>query len=78
MGKTITRKKEKDGMPDYIDKKRLNEKLFPSTQTYDQEDKVSLFFPVDRKLDSEVQHVPPALKQNGTWAADPQLMSIRT
>ena len=37
------------GMPDYIDK-ILKEKLSPSTQTYDQEDMVSLLAPVDRNL----------------------------
>ena len=51
----------KDGMPDLIDK-ILKEKL--STQPFDQEDRVSPMAPVDRKIDPEVQHVPPTLEQN--------------
>ena len=47
------------------------EKLPPSTQTYDHEDKVSLLVPVNRGWDPEVRHVPPTLEQNGAGGADP-------
>ena len=51
----------KYAMPVYIDQ-GLKEKLPPSTQTYDQEDRVSLLAPVNRELDPEVQHVTPTLE----------------
>ena len=67
MQKVIT--EFKDGMSDYIDK-ILKEKLPPSTQPYDQEGKVSLLAPVDRKTDPELQHIPPTLEQNGVGFTD--------
>ena len=59
----------KDGMPNYIDK-FLKEKLPPSTQPYNQEDRVSLLAPVDMEIDPKVQHIPPTLEQNGVGVAD--------
>ena len=59
----------KDEILDYIDKV-LQTKLPPSTETYDQEDKVSLLVPVYSELDPEVQHVPPTLEQNGAGFPD--------
>ena len=59
-----------DEMPDYIDQV-LKENLPPSTQTYDQEDRVSLLAPVDKELDHEVQHVPTKFEQGGAQVADP-------
>ena len=56
-------------MPGYIDK-ILKEKLPPSTQTYDQEDRVSLLAHVDSEFHPKVQHVPPTLEQNDTGIVD--------
>ena len=49
----------------------IKKKLPPSTQTYDQEDRVSLLTPVHRELDPKVQCVPPTLEQNDAGFADP-------
>ena len=42
----------------------------PSTQPYDQEDRVPLLVPVDREVDPEVQHILPTLEQNGVGVTD--------
>ena len=43
----------------------INKKKLPSsTQTYTQEDRVSLLTPVHSELYPEVQRVPPTLEQN--------------
>ena len=44
--------------------------LPPSTQRYDQGDRVSLLALVDRKFDLEVQHVPSIFEQNGVGVTD--------
>ena len=56
----------KDEMLDYV-VKVLQVNLPPSTQAYDQ---VPHLPPVDRELDPEVQHVPPALEQIGAGVPD--------
>ena len=53
----------------HIDK-IFKEKLPPSTQPDDQEDRVSLLAPVDREFDLEVQHVPSTFEQNGVGVTD--------
>ena len=58
-----------DGIPDYIDK-ILKDKLSPSTQHYDQENRVSVLAPSDREIDPEVQHIPPKLDQDGLGVVD--------
>ena len=67
----------KDGMPDYIDK-ILKEKLPPSTQPYDREDRVSLLAPVDREIDPEVQLIASTLEQNGVGVTDTHLKLLGT
>ena len=54
-------------MPDFI-AKILKEKLPPSTQSYDQEDRVSLLASLDGEIDPEVQHILPTLEKN--WVGD--------
>ena len=56
-------------MTDYINK-ILKKKLPPSTQPYDQENKVSLLVPVHMEIDPEAQQIPSTFEQNGVGVAD--------